>query len=307
MQRLSSQRFVSSVKPSQNASTLPPAIARPQARTLVTMTVLGALIDSPVGAAGVERFTFQRTSDCVSHSRNLKHNIAADLKQQGVVIEVPPKSGLRAFVKRVTQIDLSASRPATSAQQLAELCDTHGPVSLILQGLIAPGQGDDVYQLHHSVVMLGSFVEGGRTIGVLMDPNNLQTNKVMSTIKQWREDQGLLAPLHEMTKDQMSALDKWLGDQQPPMAFGQVAFGLVDLQAAVERSDALYVERSRFNDHEAGMAIQPNRVEFDPDARVVQPLLTHETVERLRQEIRHDPTIVTTSWDDAVPMRSDEL
>ncbi len=212
-------------------------------RGYVSPRVLEVLANTPVGRASLKAFQFQPFALCDSHSRVLTRRVVAGLATQGTV-----KSSALTYLRRTlgfepTPTDSKLHLDATDVRQLIA---RRGPVQLVSHRGLQPGQGDDTYRGFHAVVALAAFDHGGRTIGLLLDGNDLQTNPVMSKLKSAQAKGEISGDLDDLDSDQLHALDsKWRQEGPDAPRLFQSAFRLVDLQEMLDASSAIWPAMAR--------------------------------------------------------------
>lgn len=262
-------------------------------RTYISQRVLEILRPTPLGAAAISCFRFQSFASCHENSFQMTMGVTHRLVTQGLMTR-DPKGPLATLVKMSERtpdvpVDVEAVR---CAQAL------HGPAQLETRHTLAPGQGGELYDHFHSTVLLATFEREGRTLGLLLDGNDRQSNPAVMAFARWAlRTAGMRMPSQFGPADfQAFNAQRRLSpsaDAEPDLH--QAAFRLVDLAEMLTVSQRDPQEKQVVPMHDGSVVELPMRataMRVDPGARVKQPLLAPATADELRDALRQEPGAV---------------
>jgi len=200
-------------------------------RAIVNSDTLRLLKRTPVGVASIEAFKIQTPGDCFYNSLGMLSKIGQSLLDSGHMTKASTK-------------DVVAHSHNGGAAEFMELNQKHGPLLLIMQKLLQADQGEWAYPEFHSAVLAASWLHEGRSIGVLVDGNDLQSNPAIDAIKAHMHEHGDKRPLASLTAHDFECISKEIqregGQEQDVM---RVAFRIVDLDEMTKASKARYDSR----------------------------------------------------------------
>lgn len=271
-----------------------PALA--PSRSYISREALRALDASPAGRAGRAAFRFQDSQDSISAAFDMTRRALDAAAGEGIVQQPARKTGLLSrLATALGGSGLSTSKATVSAEAIMALNERHGPVQVILHDMLQPGQGAQSHPRMHSAVVLASYMDNGKRIGVLVDSNHDQANAVMKELRGWMKDAGDTRRLGELGPDDFAAFDKARG-AATGLALHQAAFRLVDLDQMVDAAKAA-LERTAIRTPLGGeggsfVPYLPNMIDYDRSARATAPMLPEPARSDLVQATRHDPSLV---------------
>lgn len=265
-------------------------------RTFVNLAVYRILVASPAGRAAIEAFTIQRPQDCVSNAQDIRHAVAHLLAAAGLLLRppAPERSWWRKLFGRPQPRHVA--EPLTpkweiDAHAVAALCERHGPMVLVVHGILSSAQGGRDYPLHHAVVLLATFVHQGRIIGVVVDGNDLQSNPAIEAARAHLSRSGK-RKLHELTREDFEAINRELAARGEPLDVYQMAFRLVDLEGLVQRAKAAYARRVLETVDEMGTRGMQNRASYSVQSQVTGEILDSAVRAELEQAVAASPELV---------------
>lgn len=275
----------------------------PQTRQFVSREVLRLIRSSDLGRLSESVFRFQAPSDCIRNSRQMREALVNGLLEQGQLSAPGPGQDswgqiVRGWLGLPRQPE---TKGLVSGEQLMQLNQRHGPLVLTLQGAVQPGQGDDRYTRHHSVVLIASFEADTTRVGILLDGNDLQRNPAIDRIAQWLASQESDIDLSQLTPQDLERINAAPsrepegGDHsatEPDTDVLQAAFRLVDLDSLVAQAEQRFLQQTQFALADAAHSERPNLVQADTSLSATSPVMPPEVLAELRQAIGQDPQLI---------------
>ena len=270
-----------------------PAQAKSPARGLITASALKVLERMPIGRSGCDAFRFQAPGRCLDNTREMMKASTDALARQGLARRDSPQ-GLVQRLRAALESDSRTIGSSLSAQEIGRLCAQHGPLQLVLHRLIPPGQGDDAYPRHHSVVALATFDDHeGRTIAVLLDGNDRQRNSVMDQLKAWMAGRADTRELGQLTQKDFAAFDASRRASGGLERVHQTAFRFVELEPLLASAKATPLTRYRSRDEDYTIVPDhPAMLILDRRVQTLQPLLSESDEFCLQTLVDQDPKLV---------------
>lgn len=324
MYRLTSPRSSHRVN-ARTADASPPI--RTHLRTLVSTKALTVLRRLPWVKAAGDRYLLQPPAQCVDHTDRLQDLLIRSLCTQGQLQLTPAADEaaggaahlaegderwrIRPYVAPTPFPHIEDDRPAPriavkrqpDATFIADLIANHGPVTITPHGALAPGQGGDAYAEHHALLVLQTFMHGGRHIAVVLDANNLQQNEIMDAVRQHASDLGLSA--EDLSVSELKDAERLLPAH---LQIDQLPFRLIDLDGLLDASARKHAESNQAPAHgkPSSKARFPDTVRWVSNARVVVDPLPAEAADALHA-LCDEPGAIER-FDDVAPssIRRDE-
>ncbi|MBL0418863.1 hypothetical protein JI739_00750 [Ramlibacter sp. AW1] len=240
-------------------------------RGYVGEPVLRALEGTPIGLASRKAFRIQRFADCVHNTTRMTGQMVeslATMKQLGCV----RTAWLRPHPHFLTELG-----EAPTAERLEQLGTLRGPLQLVSFHGLQPGQGEQDYRHIHAVVQVATLRHGGRTLGVLLDGNNYQSNPAIQALADLRKAEAGWRRLPDLDEADLLAADRAIQARRPGAPrVHQLAYRLVDLAQMLA----------------ASTSTAPALVRFNPGWEMVRPALSPHAADQLRAAVDADPSQV---------------
>lgn len=285
--------------PSKNAS----FVHHTARRHFVSPEVLRVLRQLPWFPAVVDRYAFQPFVKCEAHSDALQEQLVHCLHEQHLIDLVPtdsqalvPTPGTRGQERALAHLPFSPAQAMPGAltfqtqedpgtERIAELAQTHGPLSLTMARALGPNQGERLYHRHHAMVVLFCFFFEGEPMAVVSDGNDLQQNEVMDWVHAYadRHDLGL----EELTASHRQAIRRELPGH---LDMAQLCFRLIELRSMVRASRLKYLARNQAG--APGPKPSPNLVRWVANARVRFNPLPPPLESALQTLCRQSPQVI---------------
>lgn len=266
------------------------AAPRTHLRTLVSTKAMTVLRQLPWVTAAADRYLLQPPAQCVDHTDRLQDLLIRSLCTQGHLQLTPAPDEaagdgaplakgderwrIRPYAAPTpypcTEDDRLAPRIAVKrhpdAAFIANLIATHGPVTITPHGALPPDQGGEDYAEHHALLVLQTFMHGGRHIAVVLDGNNRQQNEIMDAVRQHAAELGLQA--EDLSVSELRDAQRLLPAH---LQIDQLPFRLIDLDSLLEASARRHVERAQATGSSTRLAKEPfpDTVRWVSNARVV--------------------------------------
>ncbi len=263
---------------------------RTHVRTLVSTKTMSVLRQLPWVKAAADRYLLQPPAQCVDHTDRLQDLLIRSLCTQGHLQLTPSPDEaaggaapleegderwrIRPYAAPTpfpcTEDDRLAPRVEVKrhpdAAFIADLIATHGPVTITPHGALAPDQGGEDYTEHHALLVLQTFMHGGRHIAVVLDGNNRQQNEIMDAVRQHAADLGLRA--EDLSVSELRDAQRLLPAH---LQIDQLPFRLIDLDGLLEVSARQHADRNQATGSGTPSAKQPypDTVRWVSNARVV--------------------------------------
>lgn len=263
---------------------------RTHLRTLVSTKAMSVLRQLPWVKAAADRYLLQPPAQCVDHTDRLQDLLIRSLCTQGHLQLTPAPDEAAGGAAHLAEGDerwrvrpYAAPTPYPSTEDdrlaprievkhhpdaafIADLIATHGPVTITPHGALPPDQGGDVYTEHHALLVLHTFMHGGRHIAVVLDANNRQQNEIMDAVRQHATNLGLRA--EDLSVSELSDAQRLLPAH---LQIDQLPFRLIDLDGLLEASARKHAE-GRQTPHSGTPSSHrpfPDTVRWVSNARVI--------------------------------------
>lgn len=296
-------------RPTAAAPKVLPGPPRP-VRSYVSYRALQALKEAPVGKAGLHAFRIQRFADCESNSHLIRMSMIHHLVREGAMQRTERNAsfwGRLANLMAWGQGELVPYDGPWTVEAIRSLNARHGPLQIITENLVQPGQGDDTYSRHHAAVLAACLQVDGRWIGMLVDGNDLQSNPAVEVLQAWRDERGDRRPLDALGPPEFEAATQAFGlrraggkrdgkrdAKQEPVETFQLGFRFVDLAQLLETALRKAYALAEHAVPEVIIAQDDisNRIWYDSTVLVSKPLLPPLVCDELAAAIRDDPSLV---------------
>ena len=154
-----------------------------QTRGLVTMRILKLLASTPLGYASIKALHAQLRTGAPD-SKQLLEDIQRRLAGDGAMTPEQHTMLADALRRQPTWI---SDAPCVSGDDLAKIVGDHGPVMLTAQARL-PGVDEEPTPRRSDVALLmATFKHGGRTLGVVVTPNQVDRNPAMTELKEYMQ------------------------------------------------------------------------------------------------------------------------
>ena len=266
-------------------------------RQFVDFAVLKLLEQTCVGRASIDAFRFQESAQCTFNAAGMREHVTGSLldgramtKDASKMVQVD-QSLLYRLLVGTPQTHGRRILEHPSVADIVELNRRQGPVTLTMQKLIQPGQGDDQYPVHHAAVLIATLMHEGRHVGVLVDGNNLQSNDAMTEVERYLRENGDRRELFDLKQHDFKCINAAINRdrQDRNLDVMQLGFRLVDLDSVVEASAKKFVMLRELDPYHEWMS---NSVGFDVSLELQGDPLPTAAADELLALMKENPSMI---------------